>query len=197
MDDGERVPTLVCLFGAPATGKTTVGAALCRLTGYALFHGHVVADALTPFFPFGTPSLGRLSQSWRVAFFEEARRAGLSVVTTAAWRFDLAGDAAAIGEWLAPYQDGGRAICVELVAPLAVRLERNRGEDRRQKNAYWVTDDYLREMDAAHRYDSGGTFPFDLPHLWLETEHRSAEATAQVIAARFSLPRRATRDSDR
>jgi hypothetical protein len=81
-------------------------------------------------------------------------------------------------------------LCVELLAPLDVRLERNRAEDRRrQKNAYWVTDAYLREIDAAHRYDSGGAFPFDLPHLRLETERLSAEVTAQRIAEHFGLPR--------
>ena len=190
MSGADRSPTLVCLIGPPAVGKMTVGQELCRRTGFKLFHGHVVADVLTPHFPFGTPSFARLAQTWRRVFFEEAHRAGLDLVTTVAWRFDMPADAKTIRSWLQPYAEGGRALCVELLAPLDVRLERSRTEDRRRhKNAYWVTDAYLRETDAAHRYDSGGAFPFDLPHLRLETAHLSAEATAQRIVEYFGLPR--------
>lgn len=191
MSGADQTPTLVCLIGPPAVGKTTVGQELCRRTGFKLFHGHVVADALSPYFPFGTPSFGRLGQTWRRTFLEEAVRAGLDVVTTVAWRFNQPGDAESIGDWLRPYvEGGGRVLCVELVAPLEVRLARNRTEDRRRhKNAYWVTDEYIREGDAAHRYDSGGAFPFALAHLRLETTHLSAEASAQLIAEHFDLPR--------
>jgi hypothetical protein len=189
MSVGAQVPTLVCLIGPPAVGKMTVGQALCRRTGFRLFHGHVVGDALSPYFPFGTPSFSRLVQTWRLTFLEEALLAGLDVVTTVAWRFDEPADAESIWDWLCPYAEGGRVLCAELVAPLEVRLERNRTENRRRhKNAYWVTDAYLRDIHAAHRYDSGGAFPFDLPHLRLETEHLSAEAAAQRIVGHFDLP---------
>jgi hypothetical protein len=191
MMSGARTPTLVCLIGPPAVGKMTVGQALCRRTGFRLFHGHVVADALSPYFPFGTPSFARLGQTWRRTFIEEARRAGLDLVTTVAWRFDVPADAESIRDWLRPYLEGGRVLCVELAAPLEVRLARNRTEHRRRhKNPYWVTDAYLRDIHAAHRYDSGGAFPFDLPHLRLDTEHLSAEVAAQRIAEHFDLPRR-------
>ena len=166
----------------------TVGQELCRRTGYKLFHGHIVGDALSPYFPFGTPSFARLGQIWRRSFIEEAHRAGLNLVITVAWRFDLPGDAESIWSWLQPYLKNGRVVCPELVAPLDVRRERNRTENRhRHKNPYWVTDDYLREMNATHRYDSGGAFPFGLPHLRLETAHLSAEDAAQRIAEHFGL----------
>ncbi len=129
-------------------------------------------------------------------FFEEAARSALDVVTTVAWRFDVPDDSATIQSWLEPYVTGGRVLCVELVAPLAVRLERNRSEARRsQKNAYWVTDAYLTDMDAAHRYDSGGAFPLDLPHLRLETEQLDAEDVAERIMAYFDLPRKQDRST--
>jgi hypothetical protein len=185
-----QLPTLVCLIGPPAVGKMTVGQALCHVTGFHLFHGHVVADVLSPFFPFGTASFSRLTQTWRRLFFEEALIAGLNVVTTVAWRFDQSADTETIESWLQPYIAGGRVLCVELVAPLEVRMERNRSEDRqRQKNPCWVTDEYLQATDETHRYDSGGTFSVDLPHLRLETEHLSAEATAHCIAEYFRLRR--------
>ena len=75
-------------------------------------------------------------------------------------------------------------------APLAVRMERNRSEQRRlHKNPYWVTDAYLQQTDATHRYDSGGAFPLDVPHLRLETARLSAEAAANRIVEHFDLPR--------
>ncbi len=132
MSGDARTPTLVCLIGPPAVGKTTVGRELCRRTGFELFHGHVVADVLAPYFPFGTASFNRLSQTWRRAFFEEARLAGLDLVMTVAWRFDVPADAETIGGWLHPYIEGGRVLCVELLASLDVRLERNRTENRRR-----------------------------------------------------------------
>src|SRR4051794_20244731 len=107
-------PTLVCLIGPPAVGKMTGGQLLCRVPGFHLFHGHVVADMLTPYFPFGTPSYARLTQAWRRLFFEEALTAALHVVTTVAWRFDVPGDAETIASWFAPYLAGGRVLCVEL-----------------------------------------------------------------------------------
>ena len=189
MSSGGQPPTLVCLIGPPAVGKMTVGQELFRLTGFKLFHGHVIADVLSPYFRFGTPPFVRLGHSWRRMFFEEGMQAGLNLVTTVAWRFDLPADAEAIWSWLRPYSEGGRAICVELAAPLDMRLERNRTENRRRhKHAVWVTDEYLQEIDASHRYDSGGVFPFDLPHLRLETEHLPAEAAAKRIAEHFELP---------
>lgn len=189
MSSSDHVPTLVCLIGPPAVGKMTVGQELCRRTGFKLFHGHVVADVLSPYFPFGTPPFARLGQTWRRMFFEEARGAGLDLVTTVAWRFDVPADAETIWSWLQPYSEGGRVLCVELVAPLDVRLQRNRTENRRRhKNATWVTDDYLHEIDAAHRYVSGGASPFDVPHLRLETERLSAETAAHRIVEHFGLP---------
>jgi hypothetical protein len=68
------------------------------------------------------------------------------------------------------------------VAPLDVRRERNRSENRRRKkNAYWVTDESLHAMHIAHRYDGGGTFPVDLPHLRVQTKHLPADASGSAL----------------
>jgi hypothetical protein len=55
--------------------------------------------------------------------------------------------------------------------------------------AAWTTDSYLRELLAAHRWDSDGMFPFTLPHLRLDTEQLTADETAQRSADHF-LPSR-------
>jgi len=167
----------------------TVAQELCRLTGFKLFYSHVIADVLTPFFPFGTVPFARLTEAWRLTFLQEAAEAKLHLVMTVAWRFDVPNDESVIRNWLRPYIERGRVLCVELNAPLSIRLERNRSENRlSQKNQYWVTDDYLKETDVAHDYVSNGAFPLDVPHLYLETERLSADATARRIIEEFDLP---------
>ena len=63
MSSGTQPPTIVYLIGAPAGGKMTIAQELCRLIGFPLFHGHVVAGELAPYFPFGTLPFVRLGQS--------------------------------------------------------------------------------------------------------------------------------------
>lgn len=184
----DRLPTLVCLIGPPAVGKMTVGQELCRHTGFKMFYSHAVADMLTPYFPFGTPAYAKLGRTWRRTFLEAACGAGLDLVMTLAWRFDVPADEEEFRNGVQSYIDGGRVLCVELQAPLEERLERNLSENRmRHKNQDWVTDDYLKEIHSAHRYDSGGAFPLDLPHLQVDTGDLSAAAAADRIIQHFGL----------
>ena len=186
-------PTLVFLFGPPAVGKMTVGQELERLTGYRLFHLHQIIDLVVHYFPYSTDadsSYERLVVSFRRQFFEEAARSGLNVITTAGWRFDLPSEEAAVRSYTRPFLDcGGHLYMVELLAPLATRIARNETENRRRhKQVDWSTEAYLRADAAAHRYESGGTLPLDLPLLQIETADLSAEATARRICEHFGLP---------
>ena len=45
---------LIFLFGPPASGKLTVARELAALTGYRVFHNHLVVDALLAVFDFGS-----------------------------------------------------------------------------------------------------------------------------------------------
>lgn len=47
---------LVFIHGPAASGKLTVAKELAALTGYPLFHNHLIVDALLAVFPFGSPS---------------------------------------------------------------------------------------------------------------------------------------------
>lgn len=189
-DDVQHVPTLVFLIGPPAVGKMTVGQALSRRSGVPLFHLHQVIDIVTELFAFGTKPFNRLVQGFRVRLIEEASEAGLSLITTGAWDFDDPGGAAAAAEWVRPYvADGRRVVFVELLASLETRLVRNRTENRRtHKKTDWATDQYLRNLEVAHRLDSGGVLPLDLPLLRIDTEQLTAEQTAERIRLHFGLP---------
>jgi hypothetical protein len=183
-------PTLINLFGPPAVGKMTVGQHLARLTGYRLFHTHQVLDLLTPYFVYGSLPFQRLVRAYKRLFLEEAAQDGLDLIITYGWRFDDPADAEVVWHWVQPYVERGARVCfVELLAPLEERLTRNRTENRRRhKKTDWSTDEELRRQHAALRQDSGGAIPFDLPFLRIDTEHLTAEDTAQRIRVHYGLP---------
>src|SRR5262245_61805419 len=53
---------LIFLHGPAASGKLTVARELVTLTGFRLFHNHLVVDALTAVFGFGTAPFIRLRE---------------------------------------------------------------------------------------------------------------------------------------
>lgn len=63
---------LVFLYGPPAAGKYTVAKLLAAETGYALFHNHLVVDAVAAVFPFGSESFVRLREDFWMKTFEAA-----------------------------------------------------------------------------------------------------------------------------
>jgi chloramphenicol 3-O-phosphotransferase len=73
---------LVFIYGPPGVGKLSVARELARSTGYRLFDNHVSIDCAESVFDFGTPPFGRVVGQIRTAVFEEAARAGVSLVFT-------------------------------------------------------------------------------------------------------------------
>jgi hypothetical protein len=84
---------LVIIFGPLAVGKMTVGAALSRLTGFPLLHGHLTIDLALRFFPYGSPAFQRLNGEFRRRIFEEVAASELpGLIFTFAWSLDDPGD---------------------------------------------------------------------------------------------------------
>lgn len=73
---------LVFLFGPVAAGKLTVARHLAKLTGYALFHNHLIVDAVGAVFPFGSPAFVKLRERFWIETFAEAASAGRSLIFT-------------------------------------------------------------------------------------------------------------------
>ena len=73
---------LVFLHGPAAAGKLTVARALAARLNFGLFHNHLIVDALTAVFPFGTPSFVRLREEFWLATFEEAAATDTSMIFT-------------------------------------------------------------------------------------------------------------------
>lgn len=147
-------------------------------------------DLLTSYFAYGTRPFQRLVRTYKRLLLEEAAQGGLDLIITYGWRFDDPADAEVVWHWIQPYVEyGGRVCFVELTAPLDTRLSRNRTENRRRhKETDWSTEEELRQQHATLHQDSGGGIPFDLPFLRIDTEHLSAEATAQRIREHYELP---------
>lgn len=74
---------LVFLYGAPATGKYTVGRELAALTGYELFHNHVVVDAVLQRHAFGTPEfVAERDAGWRAHLSRAVERRPPGLIST-------------------------------------------------------------------------------------------------------------------
>jgi chloramphenicol 3-O-phosphotransferase len=73
---------LIFIHGPAAAGKLTIARALAEHTGFALFHNHLIVDAVLALFPFGHPEFVRLRQQFWLDAMEAAARAGRSLVFT-------------------------------------------------------------------------------------------------------------------
>jgi hypothetical protein len=64
---------LAFIYGDPATGKYTIGRELARITGWELYHNHLVVDEVLTLHAFGTPGFVRLrDERWRNHFASTA-----------------------------------------------------------------------------------------------------------------------------
>jgi hypothetical protein len=73
---------LLFIYGAPASGKLTIAREVARRSGYALFHNHLVMDALLAVFRFGSPEFVALRERFWIDTIEAAARSGRSLVFT-------------------------------------------------------------------------------------------------------------------
>ena len=73
---------LLFLHGGAASGKLTVARELADLTGMALFHNHLVVDAVAAVFPFGSPAFVALRERFWLEIIGEAARQGRSLIFT-------------------------------------------------------------------------------------------------------------------
>ena len=184
---------LVIILGPPAVGKMTVGIELARITGLRLFHNHLSLELVNRYFDFGSLAFERLDKAIRFAVFQEVAQSDLAgLIFTLVWDYDFPEDEAYIDEIIQIFEQEGAEIClVELQADLAVRLERNRQEDRLQakpsKRDLDGSEKSLLYFESNYRMQSReGEFP-DKPMLKIDNTHLSVVEVAQQIKGHFSL----------
>lgn len=182
--------TLIVLLGPPAVGKMTVGQALMKRTGIPLFHNHLSIEPILPFFPWGTKPHQRLSEGFRTRMFREvAAHGSKGMIFTLVMDFDR--DDPYLGRICRIFKRRGARICVvELQAPLAVRLRRNRTPNRlahkpSKRNVGWSARN-VRQLDRLRLVSPPGWNPPG-EFLKLDTAHLSATATASRIVRHFRI----------
>jgi len=186
---------LLVIFGPPASGKMTVGRALCERTRYRLFHNHMTIEPVLGLFPFGHPAFGRLVHSFRTQILAEClAQDDFDLAFTYVWGLDLDSDARFLTSLADEVRDaGGTTRYAELVCDLPERLRRNRTQERldekRSKRDVAWSESNLLQMDTDYRMSSRlGELDAQLEHFVRvdNTDLRPEEAANAIIDA-FSL----------
>jgi len=174
---------LIFLHGPPASGKLTVGRALQSLTGFALFHNHLVVDALLAVFPFGSPSFIHLREQIWLSVFQAAARDNLSLIFTFAPETTV--NHGFIQSTIASVQASAGQVCfVELTCPDTVIEQRL--EETSRHAFHKLTDvPTLRELTRSGALDFP---PLPSSGLTIDTSRVQPAEAAHTIAAHFHLP---------
>src|SRR5437899_10978348 len=170
---------LVFIHGSAAAGKLTVGRALHDLTGFRLFHNHLVVDTLLSVFPFGSPSFVRLREQIWLSVFDAAAKDDISTIFTFAPEATV--NPGFIERAVATIQSAGGEVCfVKLDCPTDVLEERMEDPSRAQffkLNSIAIFRD-LREKDAY-------LFPDLPPGLTIDTSTMQPSESARRICEYF------------
>jgi len=174
---------LIFLYGAPASGKLTVARELAALTGLALFHNHLVVDAVGSVFPFGSEPFVRLREEFWLTVFREAVEADLSLIFTFAPEGTVAPDfAERVNDTVEA--SGGQVLFVRLTVPREEQERRigniDRGDFGKLRSLELLQR--LREQFDACEAGMPG------PDLEIDTASARPPAAARTIADVFRLP---------
>jgi hypothetical protein len=172
---------LVFLHGPAASGKLTVGRELSRLTGYGLFHNHLVVDAVTAVFDFGSESFVRLREEMWLAVFREAAERDVSLIFTftpeQTVRESFVESAAAAVEGA-----GGLVLFVELTCSDS-ELERRIEDASRAEFGKLRSKALLRDLREAGAF----VYPRLPASLSIDTGELTPEEAALRIRSHFGL----------
>ena len=181
---------LVVIFGAGAVGKMTVGQELMRRTGLRLYHNHMDIEPVIEIF--GYRNSRAVTRIREVIFEEFAKGDSYGMIFTFMWALEDRSDWDYIGRLTAIFERVGAEICyAELVAPQAVRLERNatanRLDKKKSKRDVQASNARLMGEDANHRLESlEGEMPFE-NYIKIDNASLPPEEAARIIAERFGL----------
>src|ERR1043166_2161337 len=169
---------LYFLYGLPGVGKLTVAQELSRLTGYRLFHIHLLADMLEAVFGFGTQAFADLrDEMWPMIFRRAAEENLPGLITTFVFECSVKQDL--LDEAVDSVTSrGGRVLFVELTCDRAEhqrRLVSPQRERHRKITSVELLDELL-EKDVFFTPELRGET------LKLDTTNLSAAEAARAIA---------------
>ena len=181
---------LVFLVGDGAVGKMTVGQELMKQTGLRLFHNHMTIEPVLEIF--GGFNTEVILQMRELIFREFAKSDQYGMIHTFMWAFDAQEDWNYVNHIVEIFQEYDAEIyCVELVAPLEVRLQRNETPNRLAHKASKRDLEASRQrviaMSERHRFESKpGEIPFE-NYLRIDNSNLEPDAVAAMIKEKFAL----------
>ena len=178
---------LVLIVGDSAVGKMTVGQELQRITGLRLFHNHMTIEPVLEIFnDFNVDVILKL----RYLIFEEfVKTDNEGMIYTCMWDYDAQEDWDIMNKILGIFE-GAQIYCVELTAPLEVRLQRNATENRLRNKASKrdIEASNARLINYASRrfISRDGEIPIQ-NFIRIDNSNLDADKVAQMIKETFDL----------
>ena len=182
---------LIVLIGSGAVGKMTVGQELMKITDFRLFHNHMMIEPVIEIFGrFDGSVVAKLREDIFDAFLKTEYQ---GMIFTYMWAFDMQPDWDYIKRIADKFEaTGGTVYYVELVADRAVRLERNKTENRllhkASKRDLAISEERMLREETKYRIVSNeGEIPFE-NYIKIDNTHLEPDVVAQMIKERFKLP---------
>ena len=182
---------LLFILGNTAVGKMTVGQELTKITPFRLFHNHMMIEPVLEIFgQYRSDVIGKLRN---VVFEEFSQTDEYGLIFTFMCAFDVPADWAYLESIQRIFRLPDEAVYyVELIAPQAVRLERNTTQNRlnhkASKRDLESSAQRLIRDDQRYRCES---FPGEIScqnYLRIENESITASEAAKRIAEHFHFP---------
>jgi len=177
---------LLFIIGETAVGKMTVGQELMKITDLRLFYNHLVVEPVVELF--GEKRLDTVLRL-RTVFFEDFAASDMyGMICTNDINFSEQGHLNYIN-WVISFFDGADIYCVELYAPLEVRIQRSKTENRlahkpSMKNLEQI-EQYIRDRANRHNGNSGEV-PFE-NYMKIDNSNFEPNVVAKMIKEKFSL----------
>ncbi|MFL6466916.1 MAG: shikimate kinase [Pyrinomonadaceae bacterium] len=171
---------LIVIYGAPATGKYTVGTELSRRTGIPLLHNHLSIDLVRPFVEFGTDEFWKVNGEIRSAIIAAAARSGSDLIKT--FVYGKGDDDPYFAKIIAAAEDNGGEIGLVLLVCDKEERRRRIGNESRVR---------LRKLTNPDSVDSS-RFIMDQPiegreSFVIDTTALPPEETARQIMVHFDI----------
>ena len=179
---------LVLLTGDGAVGKMTVGQELTKITDLRLFHNHISIEPVLEVF--GEINKEVISDFRESVFRNFAKSDKYGLIFTYIWDFDSKEDWEYVERMVEIFK-GAEIYCVELVAPLDIRLQRNVTENRLRNKAskrdIEASNNRVIKCTNNHRVVSReGEIPFE-NYMRIDNSNLEPEVVAKMIKDKFNL----------
>jgi hypothetical protein len=174
---------LIFIYGLPAAGKLTVAQELAAITGFRLFHNHLVVDLLLSVFEFGSQPFVKLREEIWLSVFEQACQTGLpGLIFT--FNPEATVSPGFVDTALRVVSAGcGEVVFVELVCPMA-ELKRRMDAASRLHHRKLTSVALFEQLHAAGAFDA---LRMPRARLSIDTSACTPQQAAQRIMQTLAL----------